>query len=26
MPVVKIHCSVLGRQALHKAIENYRKK
>ena len=26
MPVIKVHCSVLGRQALHKAIENYRGK
>ena len=26
MPVIKIHCSVLGRQALHKAIENWRGK
>lgn len=24
MPVVKIHCSILGRQALHKAVDNYR--
>ena len=26
MPAIKIHCSVLGRQALQKAVENYRKK
>ena len=26
MPPVKIHCSVLGMDALHKAIEDYEKK
>lgn len=26
MPVIKIHCSVLGREALQKAIEDYKKK
>jgi len=26
MPPVKIHCSVLGLNALHKAMENYKKK
>jgi len=26
MPVIKVHCSVLGRQALGKAIEDYNKK
>ncbi|KYK27068.1 iron-sulfur cluster assembly scaffold protein [Euryarchaeota archaeon SM23-78] len=26
MPPVKIHCSVLGLNALHKAIEDYEKK
>ncbi len=26
LPVVKVHCSILGEQALKKAIENYRKK
>ncbi len=26
LPLVKVHCSVLGMQALQKAIEDYRKK
>jgi len=26
MPPIKIHCSVLGLNALHKAIEDYKKK
>ncbi len=26
MPVIKVHCSVLGREALVKAIEDYKKK
>lgn len=26
MPLIKIHCSILGISALKKAIENYRKK
>ena len=26
LPMVKVHCSVLGTQALKKAIENYKKK
>jgi len=26
MPLIKVHCSVLGIQALNKAIENYEKK
>ena len=26
MPPIKVHCSVLGIQALKKAIENYKKK
>ena len=26
MPIIKVHCSVLGRQALQKAIENYQEK
>ena len=26
LPSVKIHCSVLGREALGKAVENYQKK
>ncbi len=26
MPPLKVHCSVLGRQALRKALENYRNK
>jgi nitrogen fixation NifU-like protein len=26
LPEIKVHCSVLGEQALHKAIEEYRKK
>lgn len=26
MPFIKIHCSVLGKEALDKAIENYKKK
>jgi len=25
MPQMKVHCSVLGREALHKAIENYKR-
>lgn len=25
MPPLKVHCSVLGREALYKAIENYQK-
>jgi len=25
MPLIKVHCSVLGRKALQKAIENYKK-
>lgn len=26
MPPIKVHCSILGLDALHKAIEDYRKK
>ena len=26
MPPIKIHCSVLGLNALHKAVEDYKKK
>jgi nitrogen fixation NifU-like protein len=26
MPPIKVHCSVLGLDALHKAIEDYKKK
>ena len=26
MPAIKVHCSVLGRQALQKAVDNYREK
>ncbi|MBW2990493.1 iron-sulfur cluster assembly scaffold protein [Candidatus Woesearchaeota archaeon] len=26
MPPIKVHCSVLGMEALHKAIEDYEKK
>jgi nitrogen fixation NifU-like protein len=26
MPIVKVHCSVLGREALQKAIRSYKKK
>jgi nitrogen fixation NifU-like protein len=26
MPIIKVHCSVLGREALGKAVENYEKK
>jgi len=26
IPKIKIHCSVLGKEALHKAIENYKSK
>lgn len=26
MPIIKLHCSVLGMQTLHKAIEDYKKK
>jgi nitrogen fixation NifU-like protein len=26
LPPIKLHCSVLGRDALRKAVENYKKK
>ena len=26
LPLVKVHCSVLGTEALQKAVDNYKKK